>query len=224
MIKIVDESTQRVDQRFFKITMVIARLGLAFLFFTQLWWKLPPDFGCANDFAFPQPAEENYWTSNGSSGLCFWMGLESIFADKPRKVLVADMRPAGLPELSVNITPIASINGALLDNIIIPNIQVFGWIVWLAEFWIFLSMLLGFLTRLGAIVSIGVSAQLFISLANIPRPYEWEWSYGTIILLSIALLGAVAGRFFGLDAWVRKRLAEPAERGNVLAKIGLILS
>jgi len=224
MIKIVDESTQRVDQRIFKITMVIARLGLAFLFFTQLWWKLPPDFGCANDFAFPQPAEENYWTSNGSSGLCFWMGLESIFADKPRKVLVADMRPAGLPELSVNITPIASINGALLDNIIIPNIQVFGWIVWLAEFWIFLSMLLGFLTRLGAIVSIGVSAQLFISLANIPRPYEWEWSYGTIILLSIALLGAVAGRFFGLDAWLRKRLAEPAERGNVLAKIGLILS
>jgi hypothetical protein len=224
MIKIVDESTQRVDQRLFKITMVIARLGLAFLFFTQLWWKLPPDFGCANDFAFPQPAEENYWTSNGSSGLCFWMGLESIFADKPRKVLVADMRPAGLPELSVNITPIASINGALLDNIIIPNIQVFGWIVWLAEFWIFLSMLLGFLTRLGAIVSIGVSAQLFISLANIPRPYEWEWSYGTIILLSIALLGAVSGRFFGLDAWLRKRLAEPAERGNVLAKIGLILS
>ena len=224
MIKIVDESTQRVDQRLLKITMVIARLGLAFLFFTQLWWKLPPDFGCANDFAFPQPAEENYWTSNGSSGLCFWMGLESIFADKPRKVLVADMRPAGLPELSVNITPIASINGALLDNIIIPNIQVFGWIVWLAEFWIFLSMLLGFLTRLGAIVSIGVSAQLFISLANIPRPYEWEWSYGTIILLSIALLGAVAGRFFGLDAWLRKRLAEPAERGNLLAKIGLILS
>lgn len=224
MTKIFDEPTQRVDQRIYKICMVIARLGLAYLFFTQLWWKLPPDFGCGDDFAFPNPAEENHWTSDGSSGLCFWMGLESIFADKPREVLIADLRPAGLPALSVNIAPLASLNGALLDNLIIPNIQIFGWIVWLAEFWIFLSMLLGFLTRLGAIVSIGVSAQLFIGLANIPRPYEWEWSYGTIVLLSIALLGAVAGRFFGLDAWLRKRLAEPAERGNIFAKIGLFLS
>lgn len=224
MIRISDESTVQIDQRIYKICMVIARLGLAYLFFTQLWWKLPPDFGCANDFAFPLPAEENHWTSNGSSGLCFWMGLESVYADKPRRVLMADMRPAGLPNLSVNITPIAKLNGALLDNFIIPNIQVFGWVVWLAEFWIFLSMLLGFLTRLGAIVSIGVSLQLFISLANIPRPYEWEWSYGTIIFLSIALLGAAAGRFFGVDAWLRERLSGPAERGNFLAKIGLYLS
>jgi uncharacterized membrane protein YphA (DoxX/SURF4 family) len=224
MNEIAAESTTRIDQRIYKICMVIARLGLAYLFFTQLWWKLPPDFGCANDFAFPIAAEENHWTANGSSGLCYWMGLESIFADKPRTVLVADMRPAGLPRLGVSITPLAKLNGALLDNIMIPNIQFFGWLVWLAEFWIFLSMLLGFLTRLGAIVSIGVSAQLFISLANIPRPYEWEWSYGTIILLSIALLGAAAGRFFGVDAWLRKQLSEPAERGNILAKISLFLS
>jgi uncharacterized membrane protein YphA (DoxX/SURF4 family) len=152
------------------------------------------------------------------------MGLESVYAEKPRSVLVADLQPAGLPRLSVNITPLATLNGALLDNVIIPNIQFFGWVVWFAEFWIFLSMLLGFLTRLGALVSIVVSAQLFISLANIPRPYEWEWSYGTIILLSIALLGTAAGRFFGVDAWLRQRLSGPAERGNVLAKVGLFLS
>ena len=54
MIRISDESTAKFDQRIYKICMVIARLGLAYLFFTQLWWKLPPDFGCANDYAFPQ--------------------------------------------------------------------------------------------------------------------------------------------------------------------------
>jgi uncharacterized membrane protein YphA (DoxX/SURF4 family) len=224
MIKLGDELTPRTDRRFYKICVIIARLGLAYLFFTQLWWKLPPQFGCDDNFNFPQPAEERYWTSNGSSGLCFWMGLESVFASQPRDVLVADMSPVGLPKLSINITPIAKLNGLLLDNVIIPNIEIFGWFVWLAEFWIFLSMLLGFLTRFGAIVSIGVSLQLFISLANIPRPYEWEWSYGTIILLSVAMLGAAAGRFYGVDAWLRKRLGEPAERGNVLAKIGLFLS
>ena len=56
MTNIFDEPTQRVDQRIYKICMVIARLGLAYLFFTQLWWKLPPDFGCGDDFAFPLPA------------------------------------------------------------------------------------------------------------------------------------------------------------------------
>ncbi len=212
------------EERLRKATIVIARLGLAYLFFTQLFWKLPPSFGCGADFAFPQPAEQNHWEANGSSGLCFWMGLESIYASEPRRVLVADMRPAGLPNIGVNITPLAKFNAILLDNLFIPQIRLFGWLIWLAEFWVFLSMLLGLFTRLGALVSLGLSLQLYIGLANIPRPFEWEWSYGAIILLSIAMLGAGAGRILGVDAWLRRKLAGPAESGNRLAKIGLMLT
>ena len=224
MITLSDSHTAQLDSRLFKVCMVIARLGLAYLFFTQLWWKLPPRFGCGANFAFPVRAEQNYWEANGSSGLCFWMGLESIFASQPRQVLVADMRPAGLPTIGVNITPLAQVNGILLDNLFIPQIRLFGWLIWLAEFWIFLSMLLGLFTRLGALVALGISLQLFIGLANIPRPFEWEWSYGAIILLSVAMLGAAAGRTFGVDAWLRRKLACPAERGSRLAKIGLYLT
>ena len=224
MLNLFDAHTTRLDARLYKICMVIARLGLAYLFFTQLFWKLPPSFGCGADFAFPKPAEQNHWEANGSSGLCFWMGMESVYASEPRRVLVADMRPAGLPNIGVNITPLAKLNSLLLDNLLIPQIRLFGWLIWLAEFWIFLSMLLGLFTRLGALVSIGVSLQLYVGLANIPRPFEWEWSYGTIILLSIAMLGAVAGRTFGVDAWLRRKLAGPAEGGNRLAKIGLIFT
>jgi hypothetical protein len=224
MVNLFDTQTPRLDSWLYKICMVIARLGLAYLFFTQLFWKLPPRFGCGADFAFPKPAEQNHWDSNGSSGLCYWMGLESVFASQPRKVLIADMRPAGLPTISLSITPLALLNGILLDNLFIPQIQLFGWLIWLAEFWIFLSMLLGLFTRLGALTAIGVSLQLYIGLANIPRPFEWEWSYGTIVALSIAMLGAAAGRTLGVDAWLRRKLAGPAERGNRLAKIGLLLT
>jgi uncharacterized membrane protein YphA (DoxX/SURF4 family) len=223
MINLNDSHTQRLDSRLFKVCMVIVRLGLAYLFFTQLWWKLPPRFGCGADFAFPIKAEQNYYDSNKSSGLCFWMGVESVFSAQPRQVLVADMRPAGLPAISVDISPLAKLNGFLLDNIFIPQIQVFGWLIWLAEFWIFISMLLGLFTRLGAVVSIAVSLQLYIGLANVPRPFEWEWSYGTIVLLSVAMLGVAAGRIFGVDGWLRRKLAGPAERGNFLAKLGLVL-
>lgn len=224
MITLSDSHTAQLDSRLFKVCMVIARLGLAYLFLTQLFWKLPPRFGCGADFAFPVRAEQNYWEANGSSGLCFWMGLESVFASQPRQVLVADMRPAGLPTIGVSITPLAQVNGILLDNLFIPQIRLFGWLIWLAEFWIFLSMLLGLFTRLGALVALGISLQLFIGLANIPRPFEWEWSYGAIILLSVAMLGAAAGRTFGVDAWLRRKLAGPAERGSRLAKIGLYLT
>jgi uncharacterized membrane protein YphA (DoxX/SURF4 family) len=224
MVNLFDSHTARLDSRLYKICMLIARLGLAYLFFTQLWWKLPPSFGCGSDFAFPIPAEKNFYDTNNSSGLCYWMGLESVYASQPRQVLIADMRPAGLPTISLDISPLAKLNGMLLDNLFIPQIQVFGWLVWLAEFWIFLSMFLGLFTRLGALVSLAVSAQLYIGLANIPRPFEWEWSYGAIILLSVALLGAAAGRTLGLDAWLRRKLSGPAGRGRWLAKLALYLS
>ncbi len=224
MLTLFDSHTTRLDAWLFKVCIVIARLGLAYLFFTQLWWKLPPNFGCGSDFAFPVTAEQNYWDANKSSGLCFWMGLESVFASKPRQVLVADMRPAGLPRISVNITPLSTLNGVLLENLFIPQIRVFGWLIWLFEFWVFLSMTLGLFTRLGGLAALGIMGQLYLGLANIPRPFEWEWSYGAILLLSIAMLGAAPGRIVGVDGWLRRKLATPAERGNRLARIALLLS
>jgi uncharacterized membrane protein YphA (DoxX/SURF4 family) len=220
-----DSHTPRLDATLFKVCMVIARLGLAYLFFTQLFWKLPSrNFGCGADFNFPQPSEQNYWIDNDSSGLCYWMGLESIFASQPHKVLIADMRSAGLPTLSVDIAPLAKLNGFLLDNLFIPQIRIIGWLVFLTEFWAFLSLMLGLFSRLGALAALGVSLQLYIGLANIPRPFEWEWTYGMIVALSIAMLGAAAGRTFGIDSWLRPKLAGLAERGNRLAKFALLLS
>jgi uncharacterized membrane protein YphA (DoxX/SURF4 family) len=217
-------SSNLLESRLYKILLVIARLGLGYLFFTQLWWKLPPRFGCGADFAFPVAAQQNYWEANNSSGLCFWMGMESIFASRPRRVLVADMRPAGLPTIGLSITPLARLNGVLIDNLFMPQIRIFGWLIWLAELSIAISMLLGLFTRLGSLIAIGMSLQLYVGLANIPRPYEWEWSYGTMVFLSLAMFGAVAGRTFGVDGWLRRRLTGPAEGGNRLAKIGLLLS
>jgi len=222
MINLYDTHTARLDNWLYKVCMVIARLTLAYLFFTQLFWKLPPKFGCGADFAFPKPAEQNYYDSNKSSGLCFWMGLESIYASQPRRVLIADMRSAGGPDFGINIAPLAKLNGVLLDNVFIPNIRIFGWLVFLFEFWAFLSMTLGLFTRLGALAAIGISLQLYIGLANVPRPFEWEWTYGIIIGLAIAMLGAASGRTLGLDGWMRKKLAGSVERGNRLAKVVLL--
>ncbi len=202
----MQSSSPTWDKRLQNIVLVIGRLGLAYLFFTQLFWKLPPSFGCTNDFAFPIADAQNVYDANGSGGLCYWMGLETVYADQTRWVLVADTRPAGGPYFGFIITPLAQANANLIENVIKPNIAIFGWLIWLAEFWIFVSMLLGLLTRLGGLVAIGISLQLYVGLANIPRPYEWEWSYGQLVLLAILMFGLAAGRVFGIDALLRRRL------------------
>jgi hypothetical protein len=86
------------------------------------------------------------------------------------------------------------------------------------EFWVFLSMVMGLCTRLGAPASL----QLHIGLANLLRPFAR--TYGFLVLLSIAMLDAAAGRIFGPDNWLRRRLAGSAERGICLARVGLLLS
>jgi hypothetical protein len=63
-----------------------------------------------------------------------------------------------------------------------------------------------------------------IGLAGISTPYEWEWAYLTILLLSIVLFGLAPGRFFGLDVPLRPRLCMAADQGNRLARLALALT
>lgn len=199
------------------LAVIIARLGLAYLFFANLWWKMPPDFGCGETFAFPVLNQEGRVdASKSGGGLCYWVGLESIYAPQPRTVLIADMRPAGLPRIGVNITPLAQLNALVVDNVIKPYLGVTGYLIWGAELFITLSLLLGLLTRLGGVVAIAISAQLYVSLANIPQPYEWEWSYGQMVLLSILMVGLAPGRIAGVDGWLRRRFANTT---GLLAKL-----
>jgi hypothetical protein len=85
-------------------------------------------------------------------------------------------------------------------------------------------MVLGLLSRLGALVAIGMSAQLLVGLAGIPNPYEWEWSYILMVLLSILMFGLLPGRILGLDALLRPRLAAAAAHGNRAARAALLLT
>jgi uncharacterized membrane protein YphA (DoxX/SURF4 family) len=204
------------DIRFKQIALVIARLGLAYLFFTQLFWKLPPTFGCPADYSFTtSTVEEGRIRLQRTSGLCDWIGVEVVWSKQPRELFVADI-PNG-PRLALNLSAIAGLNGAFLENFVMPNIRWFGWIVWLSELFIVVTLFLGLFSRLGGLVALGVSGQLMIGLAGIPNPYEFEWIYNQMVLLSIVVLGSAPGRYFGVDALLRPRLRQGAAQGNRLA-------
>ncbi len=197
------------------ICVTIGRIGLAYLFFSQLGWKLPPTFGCPADFRFTTGTTDKLTRSNG---LCDWIGIEAVWADHPRSLLIANIDGRGKPEIALPIGWAARLNGIFVTTIVQPNIRWFGWLIWGAEAFIFVTMFLGLFTRLGALVALGLSLQLTIGLAGISRPFEWEWSYLLMVLLSITMFGLAPGRFFGLDALLRPRLTAMAERGSGISR------
>lgn len=203
-----------------KVILVVARLALAILFFTQLWWKMPPTFGCPPDFAFTTATTENgRLRLQRTSGLCDWIGIEHVYSTQPRPLLVANLDNSGDPEISINIAPIARLNGIFLETVIQPTIRFSGWLLWLAEASIFVLLLLGLFSRLGAAIAVAVSAQLLVGLSGIPNPYEWEWAYNTIFVLALVLFAFAPGRVLGVDAWLRPRLLAATERGSLLGRI-----
>jgi hypothetical protein len=210
-----------------RIVVVIGRLGLAFLFFSQLFWKLPPRFGCGPGPGFVFTTAGANGEMVRTSGLCDWVGIEAVYAGAERRFLVVK-GPDGGTLFSIGLDPLVKLNGWFVEKVVQPTFGLFGWLIFLAEAFVAVSMFLGLFSRAGALVSLLLSLQLMLGLAGIWNPaaqiQEWEWSYHLMILVSLLLLGLAPGRILGLDALLRPRLAVPAGQGSRLARLLLAFS
>jgi TQO small subunit DoxD len=211
----------RWERRLQQAALVLARIGLAYLFFTQLWWKIPPTFGCGPDFAFTtgQPGQ-----LQRTRGLCDWIGIESVYSNGRRPFFTANLDNKGGPDIAVDLGWAARLNGVFIDNVVKPNIRWFGYVIFGMEAFIFMSLFFGLFSRLGGLVAIAQSLQLMIGLAGIPNPAEWEWGYILMVVVAILVFAFAPGRYFGLDALLRPRLMVASEHGNRLARLVLWLT
>lgn len=96
----------------------------------------------------------------------------------------------------------------LLENIILPNLSLFGWGVLFVEAGLAVFLLLGLATRFWALVGMGQT--LAIALSALNAPHEWVWSYLLMFLMHLAIFATAAGRTGGLDGifrpmWLRSR-------------------
>jgi hypothetical protein len=200
-----------------KVVLVLARLLLALLFFANLFWKTPPTFSCPADFTFTTANADGKLVR--SSGLCDWVGVEAVWSQRPRQFFVVNLDNQGPPEIALDVSWAARLNGLFLENFVMPNIRWFGYVVWGMEAFIFVSLLLGLVGRLGALVAIAQSAQLQLGLAGISNPFEWEWGYHLMVMVALLVFAFAPGRILGIDSWLRPRLQAAAERGNSLARL-----
>ena len=208
----VDATTGTAWDRLPQVLLVIGRLGLAYLIFTQIFWKLPPSFGCGDDFRFTTANPDGSLARTG--GLCDWVGIESTWDQRPRKLLETNLDGRGGWDIFLPIGALARANGAFIDNVVKPNMRWFGWLILGGETFIFVGLFFGLIRRLGGLVAVGMTAQLVIGLAGISEPYEWECGSLTALFLAIVLSASAPGRYFRLDALLWPRLLRAAEGGN----------
>jgi len=65
--------------------------------------------------------------------------------------------------------------------------------------------MLGLFTRLGGLLGLAMSLNLWLGLYNVPN--EWSWSYFFMVLLMGFVIAVRAGRALGADALIGEPLA-----------------
>ncbi|MGD9891108.1 MAG: DoxX family protein [Dehalococcoidia bacterium] len=94
----------------------------------------------------------------------------------------------------------------LIDDVILANWGFWGPLLTATELFIGVTLILGVLTPIGALVATGFA--LHLNFANIHRDDKWLWEYAIewLPLLGLALMRA--GRFWGLDVWLARRFSQ----------------
>ncbi|HXT82376.1 MAG TPA: DoxX family membrane protein [Acetobacteraceae bacterium] len=92
----------------------------------------------------------------------------------------------------------------LVRDIVIPNIAFFGPLVYAVEVAIGVSLMLGLLSRLGALLGALMALNLWLGLYSAPG--EWPWTYAFLLILQLLFVIDPPGRCLGVDALLRRRL------------------
>lgn len=94
----------------------------------------------------------------------------------------------------------------LLENVVQPNLSLFGWSVVFLEFLLAALLLSGTFTRFAALLGMVQSAAIGLSVANAPG--EWYWAYVLMVVLHLAVFATAAGRYYGVDGLIRRARPE----------------
>ena len=97
--------------------------------------------------------------------------------------------------------PVSSPFTWVVSNVVLPNFAVFGWMTLLVEASLGAFLLIGLFTRLVAVIALGQTVAIGLSVLNAPN--EWEWAYFLMVLAHLAVFATAAGRYWGLDGLLR---------------------
>ena len=95
------------------------------------------------------------------------------------------------------------LQGDLVGSIVLPNLAVFGPLIYLVELAIGVSLLLGLFSRAGALLGLLMGLNLWLGLYSAPN--EWPWTYMFLVMIQAWFAIDPPGRVLGADVLLRGR-------------------
>jgi uncharacterized membrane protein YphA (DoxX/SURF4 family) len=90
------------------------------------------------------------------------------------------------------------LQGELVDTVVLPHITLFGPLVYLIEVAIGVSLMLGLLSKWGALLGLLMGINLWLGLYSAPG--EWPWTYFFLIIIQALFVIDPPGQALGADA------------------------
>ncbi len=112
----------------------------------------------------------------------------------------------------------------LVEHLVLPNFTPFGWLVLVVETLLPVLLLTGTAVRLAALIGIGQSLAIGMSVAQAPN--EWPWAYAMMLGIHLVLLLAPSAQYAAVDAvWAARIGGDPAPVARrLLGGWGVILT
>jgi uncharacterized membrane protein YphA (DoxX/SURF4 family) len=108
---------------------------------------------------------------------------------------------------------------AFVTNVLLPNLHLFGPLVFLAELTFAVSLILGLGVRLAGILGMLFVLHLWLGIYRPGDPAEWPWSYIFLAMLMFLFALYGAGRSLGADAWLRRHVPALRDRQGIAGKL-----
>lgn len=109
------------------------------------------------------------------------------------------------------------LQSVLVRDLVLPNIAVFGPLVYAIEVFIAVSLILGVVTRLGAAFGALMAINLWLGLYNAAG--EWPWTYMFLVVIQSIFVIDPPGRSLGVDAILWRDNAASGKRRPILALV-----
>jgi uncharacterized membrane protein YphA (DoxX/SURF4 family) len=96
-----------------------------------------------------------------------------------------------------------ALQGELVGDVVLPNLALFGPLVYLVELTIAVSLLLGLWSRVGALLGLLMGLNLWLGLYSAQG--EWPWTYMFLVMIQAWFAIDPPGRVLGADVLLRGR-------------------
>jgi len=107
------------------------------------------------------------------------------------------------------------------EEIILPNFQFFGWFTIIVETILAALLLIGYRTKIVALMGAAMTMPIMLSVIYYDRADEWSWAYILMFTAHIMLWASDTGAHFGVDGVLRRG---PSDARRALMSIGVITS